>query len=203
MPAGAASAPRGQRCARRSERDTSPTHRCRRGGVAVPPPRFARRPELVAPAGHRRVIALPSAPRGFWEVPAERLAAAAARGERGGDAKREAPHGGEAAPGPPLTPDALGCGAWRPPRREVGAWRVGQPGRGTRGGPMAQRCRAPVTGACHPRTHGACAAPEGRGDLALGPALRCEVPGSEPSGCSPVAGCMVHAGQYSTDTPRA
>jgi hypothetical protein len=34
---------------------------------------------------------------------------------------------------------------------------------------------------------------EGLGDLALGPALLFEVPGVEPSGISPVVGCLVHA----------
>jgi hypothetical protein len=68
---------------------------------------------------------------------------------------------------------------------------------------MAKRVRSPVAGAFHPLTDGSFADPEGLGDLALGPALLFEVPGLEPSGFSPVAGCIVHAWKYSTDTWRA
>jgi hypothetical protein len=79
----------------------------------------------------------------------------------------------------------------------------GQPGRGTRWRPMAKRFRSSVAGAFYPLTDGSFADPEGFGDLALGPALLFEAPGLEPSGFSPVAGCIVHAGKYSTDTSRA
>ncbi len=68
---------------------------------------------------------------------------------------------------------------------------------------MAKRFRASVAGACHPLTDGAFADAEGLGDLALGPALLLEAPGSEPSGFSPVVGCRAHAWEYSTDTSRA
>ena len=169
----------------------------------MPPPLFEGRPDLVAPACNRRVVALPSAPCGLLEAPAERLAHAAEMGEMGGDATCSAHHRGDAAACPTLAPEAIGFGAWLQPRREVGALLVGQPGRGTRGWPVAKRFRSSVAGACHPLTDGSFADAEGLGDLALGPALLFEVPGVEPSGFSPVAGCIVHAWKYSTDTSRA
>jgi hypothetical protein len=100
--------------------------------VAVPLPLFDGRPDLVAPAGDGRFVALPSAPRGLLETPADRLAQAAAMGEMVRDATREADHRGDAAPCPELAPEAIGFGALLQQRREVGAWLVGQPGRGTR-----------------------------------------------------------------------
>jgi hypothetical protein len=109
------------------------------------------------------------------------------------DVTREADHRGDAAPCPELAPEAIGFGTLLQQRREVGAWLGGQPGRGPRWWPMAKRFRASVAGACHPLTDGAFADAEGLGDLALGPALLFETPGSEPSGFSPVVGCRVHA----------
>jgi hypothetical protein len=154
----------------------------------VPPPRFDGRPGRVAPARPRRFGALASAPRGRLETPAERLAHATARGEMGGNTPGEANHRGDAAPGPALAPEARGFGAWLSQCREVGALLGGQPGRGTRRGPLAQRLRSSVAGTCSPLADGSCAAPQGLGDLARGPALLVEVPGLEPSGCAPVVG---------------
>jgi hypothetical protein len=105
------------------------------------------------------------------------------------DAKREANHRCDAAPGLELAPEATGFGAWLHQHREMGALFVGQRGRGTRWWPMAQRLRSSVAGAFHPLTDGSFADAEGLGDLALGPALLFEVPGLEPSGFSPVVGC--------------
>jgi hypothetical protein len=143
--------------------------------------------------GNGRFDALPSAPRRLLATLADRLAHAADPGEMVRDATREANHRGEAAPCPELAPEAIGVGALLQQRREVGVWLVGQPGRGTRRWPMAQRFHASVAGACHPLTDGAFADAEGLGDLALGPALLFQVPGLESSGFSPVRGCRVHA----------
>lgn len=63
------------------------------------------------PSCHRRFVALPSAPRGLLEAPAQRLAQAADLGEMVGDATCEANHRGAAAPCPKLAPEALGFGA--------------------------------------------------------------------------------------------
>ena len=65
---------------------------------------------------------------------------------------------------------------------------------------MAKRLCSSVASAFHPLTDGSFADAEGFGDLALGPALLFERPGLEPSGFSPVAGWLVHAWEYSTDT---
>jgi hypothetical protein len=58
---------------------------------------------------------------------------------------------------------------------------------------MAKRVHAAAADAFQPLPDGAFADAEGLGDLALGPALLFEVPGVEPSGISPVVGCLVHA----------
>ena len=68
---------------------------------------------------------------------------------------------------------------------------------------MAERFRSSVGGAFHPLTDGSFADAKGLGNLALGPALVFELLGLEPSGFSPVAGCIVHAWDLSTDTSRA
>ncbi len=168
----------------------------------MPLPLFDGRPDLVAPAGDGRFVALAGATGGLLETPADRLAQAADMGEMVRDAKREADHRGDAAPCPELAPEAIGFGALLQQRREVGALLVGQPGRGTRGWSMAKRFHS-AAGAFHPLTDGSFADAEGLGDLALGPALLFEVPGLEPSGFSPVVGCRVHAWEYSTDPSRA
>jgi hypothetical protein len=68
---------------------------------------------------------------------------------------------------------------------------------------MAKRIRSSGAGPFHPLTDGSFAHAAGLGDLALGPALLFEVPGLKPSGFSPVAGCMVHTWEYSTNPSRA
>jgi hypothetical protein len=116
----------------------------------------------------------------------------------GGNPLLELNHRGDPPPGPPLAPKAIRFG---PPWQECGqaGERLGrEPARGAGRRTVAQSSGALLVGACPPLTDGAFADAECCGDLALGPALRLETPGLEPSGCFPVGRCRVHAWESTT-----
>jgi hypothetical protein len=109
-------------------------------------------------------------------------------------------HRGNPPPGPELAPKAIGCG---PPLQEggqAGELRGGEPARGPGWRTAAQSVGTLLAGALHPLADGACADPEGFGDLVLGPPFLLEAPSLESSGFFPVAWCRVHAWESTTTT---
>jgi hypothetical protein len=106
--------------------------------------------------------------------------------------------GGNSSARPDLSPEAVRFGATLPQHRQLGELPGRQSARGSRGRAMAQGLRAALASACHPLADGPFADTQGRGDLALRPALLLEVPGLEPSGFFPVVRYGFHAWQCIT-----
>lgn len=90
--------------------------------MAGPPPLFDRRPDLVAPAGDGRLVALAGTSHGLWRTPADGLEETADMGGVIDDAKRHPYHLGHPFPGPDLAAETLGLGAPVQEGGEAGAW---------------------------------------------------------------------------------
>jgi hypothetical protein len=103
-----------------------------------------------------------------------------------GDAKGELNHGSNAAAGPELPPETIRFGTafqqGRQLRELVGSQSPGGAGCGV----VPEGLRSSLAGAPHPLADRPLADPQGRGDLALRPALLLEAPGLEPSSFFPV-----------------
>jgi hypothetical protein len=118
------------------------------------------------------------------------------------DAKFQANHRGNAAPGPEFSPKAVSD--WPPPQEvgQAGEWRGGQPMRGAEWGAMPQYVGAGCAGTRPPWADGAFADAERLGHLALGPALLLEAPGLQPSSFFPVGRYPVHTWKSITKSSR-
>jgi hypothetical protein len=104
-----------------------------------------------------------------------------------GDAELQAHHGGDAATGPYVAPEAVGLGA---AVQQLGQTRQlvgGQPPGRARGRLMAQGLQATIAGAPHPLTDRGFADTQGLGNPALRPALLLVLPGLETPCFFPVA----------------
>jgi len=109
-----------------------------------------------------------------------------------GHAERQAKDRGDSAPRPHLATETIGPGT---PVQEVG--KTGKlfgsqsPGRASPGA-MPQRLWAAIAATFHPLAHSRRADAQGRGNLALRPALLREVPGLQASSFFPVLRCGLH-----------
>jgi hypothetical protein len=95
----------------------------------------------------------------------------------GGDPRLELNHRGNTPAGPDVAPEAIRFGATVQAFGQAGELRIGQPTAGPRGWSMAEGFRTTLSATRHPLADRALAHAQGCGDLALRPALLCEVPG--------------------------
>jgi hypothetical protein len=113
-------------------------------------------------------------------------------------AKLDTDHLGHALPGPHLAAEAIGLGATVQQVRQTGQLVGSQPAGGARRWLMAQRLWAAQAGSLHPLADRSGADPQGRGNLALRPALLFEVPGLQAACFFPIVWDWVHTEQRST-----
>lgn len=76
-----------------------------------------------------------------------------------------------------MSSEAIGCGAARQQRRHAGEWLGSQTAGSAGRWAMAESFRTTCTAPLQPLADRALADAHGRSDLALGPALLCEMPG--------------------------
>jgi hypothetical protein len=98
-----------------------------------------------------------------------------------GDAKLQLNHGGDAATGPDLPPEARRFGPTVQQLGQPSELLGRQPPGGTRGWLVPEGVRSALAAALHPLADRGFADTHGRGDVALGSALLLELPELEPS----------------------
>jgi hypothetical protein len=98
-----------------------------------------------------------------------------------GDAKLQLNHGGDPATGPGLSSKAVGFGSTVQERGQTGQLCGGQPLGGTGRWSVPKGFRSALAAALYPLADGSFTDAHGLGDVALGPTLLLEMPGSKTS----------------------